>query len=1249
MANQRQKQKQRELDMGVTPSWPTTMKTFYPNGMCVGTDNSVWLFMQVGMGSVADAKSRMEAVEVGESLMSAYDELALMASPVRDQRNVSKTTYRLTQLLLVNIPHAFMPPKGHPNAEWLYRHQRSSAVQNRALLFGVKLRDSLTTEGIGLKDATKALVSSVVSGVVPLEFYSKDYKRVRQAMERAGLHVPAPESIRLANSWFNQGDFPDVPTVAHAKHIHFLRTDSALRDFEAQEEKKDCRDWPDIPGSYVVSFASVTQTNLLFDDVSEPASHWLVGIVDDKAMCVSVRAKIEPAQVTRKELASSKKKILADAQEKLKNNKSVRSEEEDALAHIGYLIDNYGKGAGRSSSPTLYETSIVVGFAGVVEDIQTIASTSKASLALMDHRQQAAMTETMLCSGVTANPNLHELPTQAIAHSGIQSLSHIGDEDGALLGFTERDRQPAWLSPTAASTGDDPPIMIVAGQSGSGKALPLSALLPTPTGWTTMGEVAIGDMLLGRDGKAAKVVALSPIEQQPEMYLLSLDYKEQIKATRDHLWTITADWAKLGFDVISYQLGAKHLHTLSMKLAENTGDTDEFPRELNVDGALVWLKDRKIRHPFITAPLLTAALDTTDTEYRSSYGHRIFKLGDVLRGLGMRLSQIVNDSKVVGEDEAVVTTAELQGFSNLLPDGIGAFSIRVTQAIEGSHDPSLPSPRETGFRAAMEAMPLRPRLLRSSIEQRVDILSGLMDATGNITGSGDKASYVLRSSDLDCAESYAELIGSLGVPVDTSMIHERLYEMAFTTELNLFDPDLDIEVPRAARVQVTHRKLMEVVRCQSEPARCVAVDSADASYLCSGFVPTHNTMVLLLLAIQFAMMGSPVVIADPKTDSHHDDTVLAYGGQVLSLDSIANSDSVFDPIFFMGQSERTGGIDEAINLASSLLMSLDLWGAHERGLYEAAIPMALNYGVAKGATCTGRALEMADEARKSGDLVGVPADLWGRIKMVITPDSASMARAIIGMNPTGQALSFSDGISLIKVGRTHLDLPEAGFPPSGLSQKISMALVRMMVYGSVVSVSHRSGVVLLDEGWIFLSAGKSEVIALGRLARHLKVLPIIFTQKITDALDADLEDYLSRGLILPIKNPAEAKLALRAFEVEETPDLIARITASALSGGQNGGHNWNSMRALVDPVTKKVHRGTIGIYIDRARRSVPVEIRLPDGFLDVASTRPEDVAARRAANEKIARSTAERKAREAEEDGLHRPSAPRLGDVLVDD
>jgi len=288
-----------------------------------------------------------------------------------------------------------------------------------------------------------------------------------------------------------------------------------------------------------------------------------------------------------------------------------------------------------------------------------------------------------------------------------------------------------------------------------------------------------------------------------------------------------------------------------------------------------------------------------------------------------------------------------------------------------------------------------------------------------------------------------------------------------------------------------------------------------------------------------------------------------------------------------------------------MLMSINPWGSAAFD-YETPLVKALSYGARAGADCIGVALQMA---LRDGQVRPQEREMVERVLDLAS--SSPMFRACVGMQQGGPRLRASQGITLIMVGSSHLDLPEPGAVDPTLPQRIALALVRMMVFGSAMALNKRRGVIMLDEGWVFLSAGKTEVERLGRLARSQQVLPIFLTQRVTDALNAGLAGYISRGIILPIRDEQEAIAACELFKLEPTPERIGRITANATIGAttatEAGAPNWTSMRTLRDPVTRKVLRGTVGIYCDLEGRAVPVEIKIPDEFLAAASTNPEDI------------------------------------------
>lgn len=810
-------------------SMPTMIRTRLPGGLCLGVDNSVWLFRKIALSPVADAKTVQERINAYTPLLAAYEELAAMTPVSVTRRAMARNSYRQHQLFMVNLRKLYQPDPNNPLAGYLKSAFPNHETEKRLVIFGVRLRDKIGGQG-GFKEVVDSVVETLVSGSTPLSDFDNDREKVHAALERCGFSVPTSEEMALANSWWNQGRFPDTVELPHSNHTHLFADATAVRMAEAAG-RDNCENWPEIPNHRALTMATLESFDFEFLSPESPRAHWATGLMEDGAVAISIRANIEPAKITRDELRRQRKRYLDDVNERQKQGKMDRSEQTDMIQTLADVEDVYASNGG---SPTLVDASVLVAFDGQVEDITQVGLGSAANLRVMSFRQRQALAEMMLCSYIRANPILQDLPSQTVACSGIQSLSTVGDKTGAVIGFTERDRQPAHALPSAPSDEDTLPIFLNVGGTGSGK-------------------------------------------------------------TQVLLWKAT---------------------------------------------------------------------------------------------------------------------------------------------------------------------------------------------------------------------QYVKIPGPSGRP-------------------------------------------------------------------------------------------SPQVIVDPKTGSDHSPTVLAAGGQVLSLDELAQSDGAFDPLRFARKSEV------AIDLAASMLTSINPWGAL-KAQFEVPIVVALQYGVANGAKCIGQALLMAFKAGHA------PKEM---VKPVIDLANASpQFRACVGMNPESEALSIFDGITLIKVGDSHLDLPQPGaIAEAGIMQRVALALVRMMVFGSTMALTGRGGSIHLDEAWVFLGAGKDEVERLGRLARSQGVQPELYTQRVSDALKADLAGYISRGLILPIEDEIEAAAACKLFKLEPTPERMARITAKPTVGdGESVAPNWNSMKALRDPRTKKVLRGSIAIYADLSGRAVPVQIVLPPSFLKMSSTTPEDVRRREA-------------------------------------
>jgi replicative DNA helicase len=117
----------------------------------------------------------------------------------------------------------------------------------------------------------------------------------------------------------------------------------------------------------------------------------------------------------------------------------------------------------------------------------------------------------------------------------LTEIERIADSGGVgtgiPTGFTRLDEITNGLHPGQMIT--------VAGRPGSGKALALDTPLPTPTGWTTIGAVQVGDALVGADGRSTRVVAATDVMHGRPCYEVEFSDGTVIVADADHQWRTT--------------------------------------------------------------------------------------------------------------------------------------------------------------------------------------------------------------------------------------------------------------------------------------------------------------------------------------------------------------------------------------------------------------------------------------------------------------------------------------------------------------------------------------------------------------------------------------------------------------------------------------------------------------------------------------------------------------------------------------
>ena len=443
-------------------------------------------------------------------------------------------------------------------------------------------------------------------------------------------------------------------------------------------------------------------------------------------------------------------------------------------------------------------------------------------------------------------------------------------------------------------------LYVVGARPGQGKALSLDTPLPTPTGWTTMGGLQVGDEVLGLDGLPTTVTYATPVMLDHTCYRVTFSDGESIVADADHRWFTETRASRK-----------------AAAAAAHTPHTSPLAR------------DQRQHFPSVV---------TTEEMFRTQRtadGRANHALPDVAP-LGLPERDLPIDPYILGYwlGDGTTTTPEITAWHRDAPAVLAAIDSAGYYHTE-HHD------RETCVRIRFSTAPIRhggpvtdsatarmrvlgvlghkhvpTEYLRASQRQRLALLRGLMDSDGTVSRHG-QASWT--TVDRDLLDGFVELSRTLGLRpfVSTKRVNGRdeAHSTAYTVRAQ-FTRD-HMTLPRKAnRLPAERRNLRRMVdsveRVESVPVRCIQVSNDDHMYLCGrSMIPTHNTIMGLQAAYGLAHHG-PVAVSSlemPQREVHT--RLLAHAGQV-------------DIGHLIGQGKPTDAEWSAINEAGKHLATLPI-------------------------------------------------------------------------------------------------------------------------------------------------------------------------------------------------------------------------------------------------------------------------------------------------------------------------------------
>jgi hypothetical protein len=369
---------------------------------------------------------------------------------------------------------------------------------------------------------------------------------------------------------------------------------------------------------------------------------------------------------------------------------------------------------------------------------------------------------------------------------------------------------------------------IYAGFAGMGKAQPLDSKVLTPTGWTEMGEIEVGDKVIGKGGDPIPVIGVFP-QGEKEVYEVSFSDGSSVRCCKEHLWNVQSSAQKSA----SGRFSTKSLEEImEMGIRDKNGKKSKFVptvdpvnfkekgSDLDIDpyvlGAL--LGDGCIRQK---SCVFSCKSDFLLDEIRELTGESIQLKPKSDNSCDYRLSRY-NEYRGYGKKNYIVSSLREMGLT-----GKGASSKFV--------------PEQYKF---------------SSPEIRLFVLQGLMDTDGNATAHYGRFTTVSEQLSDDVAFIARSLGGTAKIDSRTTSFtydgEKKEGQTSYRVTVKLPEQLNMFRMPRKRSVVESHRSkdgtnndptksIEKIEKVGSEKCQCIQVFSNDGLYVTNGFTVTHNT------------------------------------------------------------------------------------------------------------------------------------------------------------------------------------------------------------------------------------------------------------------------------------------------------------------------------------------------------------------------------------------------------------------------
>lgn len=367
--------------------------------------------------------------------------------------------------------------------------------------------------------------------------------------------------------------------------------------------------------------------------------------------------------------------------------------------------------------------------------------------------------------------------------------------------------------------------------AGSGKSCPNSTKIPTPKGWTTVGEVKVGDYLFDRNGNPTRVLGVYP-QGEREVYEITFGDKRKAKCSIDHIWTIHKDTWRDKNDFKEYTL--KQILEDRWEKIDHRGHKSHL-FSIPCSNAVNYENDKRLKvNPYLFGVFLGDGCCRDQALTLSSNDEELV----------LRVQKILNSPRIYKNKSSYSWTfyKDLNNNSHFQTKEImGEYEKFICCY---SYEKSIPD----DFKY-------------SSIEDRYELIQGLMDTDGSITRADGRYRVNFTTTSPKLRDDFIEVMGSLGYVCNYRIdkrsdkyTHGEAYEVKINIpnaeKYKLFSLSRKKEIASECKDKKQNRKydrttIINIEKLDyKEEMTCFYVDNEEHLFLMNDFIVTHNTTVL---------------------------------------------------------------------------------------------------------------------------------------------------------------------------------------------------------------------------------------------------------------------------------------------------------------------------------------------------------------------------------------------------------------------